>query len=153
MSHILLNYAFQLFWSIFGKIHSELLFLDIKVTISQMSTEILRKFVFLTIFEKVLILRKIWIRLSNFFWSNQLKGTNINKNCFSPQCVPHTVKLYLSLVLIHFWENSPRTSLFSQKSDYLKNEHWNTKKVCFSYHVWKRQILMKNWICLNNCFW
>ena len=71
VSHIVLNYAFLLFWRIFGEIHSELLFLDIKVNISQMSTEILRKFVFLTIFEKGLILRKIWNCLSNFFWSNQ----------------------------------------------------------------------------------
>ena len=36
----------------FGEIHRELFFLDIKVTISQSSTEILRKFVFLTRYER-----------------------------------------------------------------------------------------------------
>ena len=123
------------------------------MTLSQIRTEIFRKFVFLMIFEKRLILRKMWICISNFFWSFQLKGININKKCFSPQCVPHSVKLCLSVVLKHFWENSQRTSLFSQKSDYLWKEHWNTQKVCFSYHVWKGQILIKNWVCLNNCFW
>ena len=35
----------------FGEIHRELFFLDIKVTISETSTEILRKFLFLTMFE------------------------------------------------------------------------------------------------------
>ena len=47
MSHIKLNYAFLLFLSIYGKIHREIFFLDIKLTISETSTEILRKFVFL----------------------------------------------------------------------------------------------------------
>ena len=47
-----LNYAFLLFWSIFVEIHRELFFLDIKVAISETSTEKLRKFVFLTIFER-----------------------------------------------------------------------------------------------------
>ena len=36
----------------FFEIHRELFFLDIKVTISETSTELLRKFVFLTIFER-----------------------------------------------------------------------------------------------------
>ena len=44
----------------FGGIHREIFFLDIKVTISETSTEILRKLVFLNIFEKGQILRKIW---------------------------------------------------------------------------------------------
>ena len=45
---------------------------------------------------------------------------------------PATVILCFSVVLKHFGENSQRTSLFSQKSDYLKKEHRNTQKVCFS---------------------
>ncbi len=71
MTHILKNYAFLLFWSIFEEIHRELFFLVKKVTISETSNEILRKFVFLTMFEKEQILRKIWISLNNYFWSNQ----------------------------------------------------------------------------------
>ena len=47
-SHIQLNYAFLLFWSIFWEIHRELLFLVQKVTISEKSTETLRIFFFLT---------------------------------------------------------------------------------------------------------
>ena len=42
---------------------------------------------------------------------------------------------------------------FRHISDYLGNEHWNTQKVCFSYHIWKGQIQRIIWICLNNCFW
>ena len=52
VSHIQLNYDFLLFWSIFVEIHRELLFLVKKVTISEKSTEILRKFVFLNMLEK-----------------------------------------------------------------------------------------------------
>ena len=52
VNNIQLKYAFQLFWSILGEIHRELLFLVQKVTISEKSTEILRKFVFLNKFEK-----------------------------------------------------------------------------------------------------
>ena len=51
MSHILLNYVFLLFLSIFGEIHEELFFLGIKVTIAETRTEILRMFFFLTIFD------------------------------------------------------------------------------------------------------
>ena len=43
---------FCFFLSIFEKIHREHFFLDIKVITSEMSTEILRKFVFLTMFER-----------------------------------------------------------------------------------------------------
>ena len=118
------------------EIHRELFFLDIKMTISETSTEKLRKFVFLTVFEKGQILRKIWICLSKCFWSNQKKRIIINKNSFSPQSRPHTAKLCLSVVLKHFWRNSQKTVLFRHKSDYLRNEHWNSQKVCFSYHVW-----------------
>ena len=50
--HIQLNYAFLLFCSIFGEIHRELLFFVQKVTISEKSTEKLRTFVFLNMFEK-----------------------------------------------------------------------------------------------------
>ena len=46
MSHILLNYAFLLFLSIFGEIHREPLFLVKKKTFSEKSTEILRIFFF-----------------------------------------------------------------------------------------------------------
>ena len=99
MSHILLNYASLLFCSIFGEIIRELFFLDIKLTISEKSTKRLRKFVFLTMFERGKILRLIWICLNNRFLINQWKGININKNGFSPQSGPHSAKLCLSVFL------------------------------------------------------
>ena len=59
VSHIQLKYAFLLFGSIFGEIHRELLFLVQKVSISERSIEIHRKFVFLNMFEK----GKSWLKL------------------------------------------------------------------------------------------
>ena len=44
------------------------------MTISETSNEILSKFVFLNMFEKEQILRKIWICLNNFFFINPVKG-------------------------------------------------------------------------------
>ena len=67
----MLNYDFLVFWSIFGEIHRELFFLGIRVTIAETRTEKLRKFVFLTMFEKEQILIKIWIGLNTCYWSNQ----------------------------------------------------------------------------------
>ena len=80
-------------------------FLDIKVAIPETSTEILRKFVFLTMFER----GKYWGKVGLFkqiFLIKQVKGININKNCFSPQSEPHTAKLCLSFVLNFFGGNS-----------------------------------------------
>ena len=94
-----------------------------KLTISERSSEILRMFVFLKKSEKWQILRKVWICLNNSFWSNQLKGTNTNINCFSPQSDPRTVKLCFSVVLKHFWGNSLKTC---QKIYYLRKKLRNT---------------------------
>ena len=71
VSQIELNFAFVMYWSIYGKIHWNLLFLVKKVIITEKNTEILRKLVFLNKFEKRQIQRKIWICLSNYFLSNQ----------------------------------------------------------------------------------
>ncbi len=56
----------------------------------------------------------------------------LKKNCFSPQSEPLTSKLFFSVVLKNFAENSERTSLFSPKSDYFRKEQRNTQKVCFA---------------------
>ena len=71
MSHIQQNYASLLFRNILGEINGKIPFLVTILIISERSTEILRKFVFLNKFEKGQILRKIWICLNNFFWTNQ----------------------------------------------------------------------------------
>ena len=47
-------------------------------------------------------------------------------NCFSPQNEPYTAKLRFSVVLKHFGGNSLITSLFIQKSDYIRKKHRNT---------------------------
>ena len=52
MSYILLNYVSLLFRSVFGEILAELFFLNKKLTISETSTEILRKYFFLSFFER-----------------------------------------------------------------------------------------------------
>ena len=65
---------------------------------------------------------------------------------------PHTARLCLFCCFEVFLGKFTETSLFRPKSDYLRNEHWNTQKICISYHVWKGQILMKIWICLNFFF-
>ncbi len=56
------------------------------------------------------------------FLIKPVKGTNVNKKKISPQNEPHTAKLCFSVVLKHFWENSQETSLFIQKSDYLRKK-------------------------------
>ena len=99
MSLIQLNYAFLLFWSIFWEIHRELLFLVQKLTISEKSPEILRKFVFLNKFEKVKIKRKIWICLNNFFWSNQKRGQILTKTVF----LLKTSHIQLNYAFLLFW--------------------------------------------------
>ena len=93
--------CFEAFW---GKFIENLFFWSKKWPTKKKRTEIHRKFLFLTVFEIGQILRKIWICLNNFFWSNQLKRININKNSFSPKSEPHTDKLGLCVVLKHFWE-------------------------------------------------
>ena len=140
-----------MFLNFFWENHREHFFLDIKLTISETSNEILRKFVFLTMFER----GKYWGKFGLFkqiFLIKQVKGINFNKNCFSPQSEPHTAKLCLSFVLKLFWGNSWKNFLFRSKSDYLRNEHRNTQKFVFLTRFEKGQILRKIWICLNNFF-
>ena len=131
--HMQLNYAFLLFWSILGEIHRELLFLVKKLIISERSTEIHRKFVFLNMFEKRVNPEKNLDLFKQLFLIKQVKGEQIlTKTCFSPQSEPHTAKLCFSVVLKHFRGNWQRTSLFSQIIDFLRKEHWNTQWVYFS---------------------
>ena len=96
ISHIQLNYVFLLFWSIFGEIYRELLLLVQKWLTC---TEILRKFVFLNMFEKGQILRKIWICLYNSFDEPSKRGQILTKNDFLPK-VSH---IQLNYVFRLFW--------------------------------------------------
>ena len=133
MGHILKKNCF----SILIESHTaKLCYPFISLAFSETNTEIHRNFFFLPCYKGANPEENL-DRLNNSFWSNQLKGININKNCVSPQCEPHTAKLCLSVVFMYFWLNSQRIILFKHKSDYRWNEHWNTQKVCFYYHVWK----------------
>ena len=70
--------------------------------------------------------------LTTLFVQSSKMGQLLTKNIFSRQNEPHTAKLCFPVVLKHFRANSLKNSLFSQKSDYLRKEHRNTQKVCFS---------------------
>ena len=83
----------------------------------------MRKFVFLNKFEKELILKKIRICCKQPFLFKAVKWDKYKQKLFSPQNEPHTAKLCFPVVLKYFRENSLKTSLFSQKSDYLRKEH------------------------------
>ena len=82
MSYIQLNYASLLFWSFFGGIHWKLLFAVKKLTISELSTEILRKFVFLKKFEKEQIQMKIRICCKQPFLFKAVKLDKYNQKLF-----------------------------------------------------------------------
>ena len=137
----MLSYCFEVF---LGKF-TENFFLVKNLTLSERISEILGRYFFLRI-EKGQIQRKIWNILNNFFWSNQYKGTNINKNCFFPQNEPHTDKLCLPFVLKHFQGMSLITSLFSQNK-YVRKKFRNIQKGCFSQQVWKGANPKENRIC------
>ncbi len=75
--------------------HKELLFFVKKVTITERSTEILRKFFFLTgenREQKLDLLKQI------FFLIKPIKGYKYKKNFFSHQFEAHTAKLCFSVV-------------------------------------------------------
>ena len=136
MSHIQLNYAFVLFWSILGEIHRKIFFLVQKVTLSDRSAEILRKFDYLNKFEKGKIQVKICILLTNVFDQTSKMGQILTKTLFLLK-VSH---IQLNYAFLLFW------SIFGEI-------HWNccilVKKVTisersseilrnfFSQQVWK----------------
>ena len=97
--HIQLNCAFLLFWSIFVKIHRELLFLVKKMAIPERSTEKLRKFVFLNMFEN----GKSWVKLgfvkTNIFDQTSKKGQILKKKV-SPPKMSH---IQLNYAFLLFW--------------------------------------------------
>ena len=100
MSHILLDSSFLLFWSILVEILREHFFLDIKVTISETSTEIHRNFFFLPCLkgsnpEDNLDLFK------QLFSIKPLKRINIKKTVFLHK-VCHILLNYVNLL---FWCN------------------------------------------------
>ncbi len=93
VSHIWLNYAFQMFWSIFGEIHRELLFLVQKVAISERSTEKLWKLVYLNMFENLDLFKQFFLEQTS------KRGILITKNVFLTK-VSH---VQLNYAFLMFW--------------------------------------------------
>ena len=99
MNQILLYYHFLLFWSILGKIDRELFFLETKVTISETSTEILRRFVFLTMFERVKSWGKFEFFSTTILDQTSNRGQILTKTVFLSK-VSH---ILLNYALLLFW--------------------------------------------------
>ena len=73
MSHIQLNYAFMLFWSIFGLIHWKVLFFVKKNDYIRKEHKNNQNVCFSYKFEKGKILRKFDL-FKQLFWINPVKG-------------------------------------------------------------------------------
>ncbi len=78
-------------------------FLVKKLTSLETSTEILRKFVFLTMFDKWQILRKIGISLNFFFDQTSKRGQILTKTVFLPK-ESHILLNYAFLLFEAFLE-------------------------------------------------
>ena len=82
MSHIQINYAFLLFWSILGEIHRKNLFLVKKVTFSERSIEKLRNLFNLILLERVNPEENLDL-FKQLFLIKPVKGDTIKKKFFS----------------------------------------------------------------------
>ena len=135
---------FEAFWGIFTE---NFYFLSKKW---QKGTDTLRKFVFLNMFEKAQIPKKIWICLNNFL-SNQWNGSYINKKCFSPQ-ISH---IQLNYVFLLFWSilgEIQREILFLVKKNISERRIDILTKFIFLNMFENGHILTKIWMCLNKSF-
>ena len=143
MSHTLLNYAFLLFWSIFGEILWELFFLDINVTIAETSTEKLRNLIFLPCSEGPNSEENLDL-FKQLFMIKQVKEDKYYKTCFL-QKVRHIKQNYAFLL---FW------SIFGE---FMENFFFNIKVTIaetstekLSHNVFLTMFERFIWICLNN---
>ena len=74
------------------------------------------------------------------------------KKCFSPQSEQHTAKLYLSVVLKHFWSNSLRTFFLNIKVTKSETSTEILRKFVFLTMFERDKILRKIRICLKIFF-
>ena len=152
MSHILLNYAFLLFWSIFVENSQRTFLFRPKrdyLWYEQWNTQ---KICFSYHFWKEQILRKFWICLNNFFFQTSKRGKILTKTVFLHKMSYILLNYAFLLFWIFFGEILREIFFFCKKSGYLRNEHWYTQKVVF-LTTFEGEILRKIWVCLNNCFW
>ena len=122
------------------------------MSISETITVILRKFVFLTTFERGKSLGKFGFVKTTLFDQTSKMGEILTKTCFSPEIEPYTAKLCFSVDLKNFCGNSQGTSLFIQKVTISETSTETLRKFVFINKFESEQILRKIWICLNNFF-
>ena len=106
---------------------------------------------FFTIFERGKPWEKFGFVKTTVFDQTRKRG-QILKNIVFVSKESHILLNFSILLFWSIFEKFIENFSFLSKSDYLRNEHWKTQKVCFSYHFWKGQIMRKIWICLNKCF-
>ena len=131
MSHIQLNYAFQLFWIIFGK---NLLKTSLLSKKSDYRRKKLRNTLKVNISQQFLL----WANSLEYFYLMETIFYTINigeilTKTFLPHKNTHIQLNYdFQLILTIFGENLLKSSPFSQNSDYLKKNHRIYMKVRLS---------------------
>ena len=89
ISHTQINYAFQVFWSIFTEIDWKPFGERSRKWQSQNKLSITLKLIFSQrAWKGENPVERFWFDRNNFYWSNQWNGTNITKNFFSLQDKP-----------------------------------------------------------------
>ena len=141
--------CFEAFW---GKFTENFSFLSKKSLSQKEAQKYLESLFFSTRLKRGKSRWKLGLVINNPFCTKQKNGTNINKNRFSPENEPHTTKLCFSVILKHFLVISLKTSLFIQKSGFLRKKLRITTNIFFSQQVWKGANLRKIRICLKNFF-
>ena len=143
---------FCYFWAFLGKVTENFLFQS-KRWLSQKGALKYSEIIFLNMFQNGKILRNIWICLNNCFWSNQLKGTIINKDFFLPK-VSHIELNYVFLLFWSIFVEIHQKIIFLDKNLTISERSNEILRMFVLLNMLeKRQILRKIWICLNNCFW
>ena len=152
MSPIQLNYSFLLFWSIFGEIHWKLQFLVTKVTTSDRSTEILRKFVYLNNLKSGKSRGKFGFVVNNPFVQSSKTEQILSKTVFLLK-MSHILTNYAILLFWSFFGQNHGKVLFlfqkvtisERKSELLRNNTFLNK---FENKKSQRNI----WFGVNNGF-
>ena len=143
MSHIQLNYAFLLFWSILGDIHNEFLFLDQKVIISEKCTEILGNIFFLSSLKWGKSRGKFWFFKHIFLDQTSKMGEILTKKKILPK-VSHIQQNYVFLLFWSILGEIHRELLFLvHKVSISERSTGILRKLVFLYMFDMGQILMK----------
>ena len=144
----MLFFCFEAFWENSQRTS----FLYQKVNISENSTEMLTKFVFLNKFEEWQILREIWICLNKHFWSNQLNVGNIYKNLFFSSKSTYSWTMLFCCFDAFFGEIHRELLFLVKKVTFSGSSTEILRKLVFlTYLIGVNP--EENLDCLNNSFW